>query len=154
MRKKILFTAFFAVFCIATVVIFMALLKSCNKNISPEAVVKLFNVALNQKDIEEMLEYIEPTEAQIINAAISKINDTIGGNTLSVIKSWLPFLSDFTDLELWPEYDCKIISTNVYDNSAKVLTQFVNVSNDDKYELEFILIKIESKWYIQYASKK
>ena len=116
-----------------------------------EKTFRLFVDALNQNHIATALEYVEPTEAQLIKFAINKADELTGNKIVKVFSKWFPFLSDFIGLDVIPELSPQIITVDESEETS-VITVTLN-TNDTVSFYDVYLIKIEEKWFIQYAKK-
>lgn len=153
--KKIFITVavLLSAIILLTAIFFVYSFKKTHNRSTAGDTVYSFIYALNNQNINDMLSCIEPSEAQIIEYAISKADDKIGSGTFSKLKNWLPFLSDFADVNLIPKFDLSIISTEVNDDTAAVTASLTGKESQNTYKCVFHLIKIETNWYIQYATK-
>lgn len=120
---------------------------------SAEKTVIAFIEVSNEQDINEMLKYIEPTEAQIISFGISKFDDVTNSSAFTKLKKWMPYVSDFTNLQFIPQFDVSINNCDLNDNNADVTATLTNQKNKSQIECVFRLIKIENKWYLQYVTE-
>lgn len=149
-KNRVVITAIFLFVMILCGVFGMKYYKNHNKN-TAEAAFNSFIYALNHDDVNEMLEYIEPTEASIITTALDKIDELTDSQIATVLTKWLPFLSDFTEFDILPELSPRIISILENDDEA-VIT--ISLDEDEQGTLyDVYLIRIDKKWYIQYAWK-
>lgn len=119
---------------------------------SAEKTVTAFVDSANDQNINKMLEYIEPTEAQLISFGISKLDEATDSETFSKLKKWLPYISDVTDLQVIPQFDVSVKNSEINDNNADVTAILTNKKSNAQTECVFKLIKIESKWYLQYVT--
>lgn len=120
-----------------------------HNNNKPESAFNSFVYALNQDDIDGMLIYLEPTEAEIASAALAKIDEITDSQIVATLVKWLPFLSDFTDAKFLPKLNPTIQSVLEEDNKATITVSLDNT--DTLYDV--YMIKIDKKWYVQYAWK-
>lgn len=118
---------------------------------SPENTFNSFIYALNNDDIEDMLECIEPTEAQLVQLALDKIDDVTDSKIAVTLKKYLPFLADFTELDVFPELHTDIISTDIDKKNARLKIELDG--KEDKLYYDVYMIKLDDNWYIQYAWK-
>lgn len=115
----------------------------------PVKTIDSFIYALNHDNISEMLECIEPTESDIIKSGLEKIDEITDSEIAKKLTDYLPFLSAYLKVDIFPEFDVEIINTDV-DGKKAVVT--VSINDSEKY-YDVHLIKLDGKWYIQYASK-
>lgn len=140
--------------CILTLIAFLAgfagikYYRNHNNN-TPESAFNSFVYALNQDDIDGMLNYLEPTEAEAASAAIAKIDEITDSQIVATLVKWLPFLSDFTDTKFLPKLNPTIQTVSEEDNKATIT---VSIDNTGVF-YDVYMIKIDTKWYIQYAWK-
>lgn len=120
-----------------------------HNNNTPESAFNSFVYALNQDDIDGMLIYLEPTEAEVASAALAKIDEITDSQIVATLVKWLPFLSDFTDTKFLPKLNPTIQSVSEEDNKATIRVSLDNT--DTLYDV--YMIKIDKKWYVQYAWK-
>ena len=115
----------------------------------PVKTIDSFIYALNHDNISEMLECIEPTESDIIKSGLEKIDEITDSEIAKKLTDYLPFLSAYLKVDIFPEFDVEILNTDV-DGKKAVVT--VSINDSEKY-YDVRLIKLDGKWYIQYASK-
>ena len=115
----------------------------------PVKTINSFIYALNHDNISEMLECIEPTESDIIKSGLEKIDEITDSEIAKKLTDYLPFLSAYLKVDIFPEFDVEIINTDV-DGKKAVVT--VSINDSEKY-YDVRLIKLDGKWYIQYAAK-
>ncbi|MBO5559097.1 DUF4878 domain-containing protein [Ruminococcus sp.] len=118
-----------------------------------KTVVSFINVA-NDQNLKKMLEYIEPTEAQIIESAIDKLDSATESTAFTKFKKWLPYISDFTELKPIPQFDSTIVNSEIQDKNANITVTLTNRKTSKETECVFYLIDINGTWYIQYAIPK
>lgn len=118
---------------------------------SAEQTVTSFIKAANDQNVNRLLGYIEPTEAQLIELAVERLDSVTDSTAFTKFKKWLPYIADATDLEPIPQFDTRILVTAIEDNSADVNAVLVNTKNDTETECTFKLILIDEKWYVQYV---
>lgn len=117
---------------------------------SAEKTVISFIDSANDQNVSSMLDHIEPTEAELIELGISKLDTVSESSAFSKCKKWLPYIADMTDLELIPQFDAAVSDSAVRDNSADVTAELTNKKTGKKTDCVFRLISIDGKWYIQY----
>lgn len=125
-----------------------------NKNHSqkrPENAFNSFIYALNNNNIEDMLECIEPSEAELIQLALDKIDEITKSKLVATLTKYLPFLADFADFNIFPELHPDIISADV--DKKKATLKIELDGKEDKRYYDVYMIKLDDKWYIQYAWK-
>lgn len=117
----------------------------------PEDTFNTFIYALNDNNVEDMLECIEPTEAELIRLALDKIDDVTDSKLVATLVKYLPFLADFTEFDILPELYPDIISA---DTDTKNSTLKIKLDGkEEKLYYNVYMIKLDNKWYIQYAWK-
>lgn len=119
---------------------------------TPEKTVRSFVNALNDQNANDMLDCIDPGEAEYIRMAASFLEDDLGVESISEMRTWLPFMSAFADVTVWPRFDIEILEVTNEDSSAKLNTRFINKNDGSTFEYEFKLISSDSRWYIQLVS--
>ena len=119
-----------------------------------EKTVYSFIVAANDQNIEKMLEYIEPAEAQIIETGINKLDSATESTAFTKFKKWLPYISSLTDFEPIPQFSPTIIDSEIHDNNAVITSTLKNKKTNKQTDCVFYLININDNWYIQYALPK
>lgn len=122
-----------------------------HNNYTPVSALNSFVYALNQNDVEQMLEYIEPTEAEIVRLAIKQIDKMTDSKIAATFTKWLPFLTEFTKLDFIPEIELDIVAVSEDGNNAKITIMLDPNERTEYYDI--YLIQIEKKWYLQYAWK-
>ena len=140
--------------CILTLIAFLAGFAGIkyyknHTNNTPESAFNSFVYALNHDYIDGMLNYLEPTEAEVASAALAKIDEITDSQIATTLVKWLPFLSDFTDAKFLPKLNPTIQSVSEENNKATIT---VSIDNTDVL-YDVYMIKIDTKWYIQYAWK-
>lgn len=118
---------------------------------TPESTLNSFIYALNNDDINGMLEYVEPTESELIKIGLKKFDDITDSKIAEKITTWLPFLSDFLEFNAFPELHPEIVDV-IIDGEKSTITIKIEHDDEDTY-YDVYLIQIENKWYIQYAWK-
>ena len=150
-KNKVIVSVVVSVLVIALIGLVFILYNNRNSN-KPENTIRKFVVALNNDNINGMLEYIEPTEAQLIQNGISKL-ERITNTSLDKLIDILPFVTYISDTNLFPEYDIEIVSSDIQDdNTAIVRMVATSKDNDTSTTLYVYMINIEDTWYIQYAT--
>lgn len=115
----------------------------------PIKTIDSFMYALNHDNIKGILDCIEPTEADAIKFGLEKIDEITDSEIAQKLTDYLPFLSAYLKIDVFPEFDIEIIDTDV-DGKKAVVTISIN---DSETYYDIHLIKLDNKWYIQYASK-
>ncbi|MDE5771962.1 MAG: hypothetical protein K2I06_10120 [Ruminococcus sp.] len=116
----------------------------------PVKTINSFMYALNHNNINGMLDCIEPTESELIKSGLEKIDEITDSEIAEKLTDYLPFLTAYLKVDLFPkEFDVKIIKTEVDGKKAVVTVSII----DSKIYYDIYLIKLDGKWYIQYASK-
>ncbi|MBD5160372.1 MAG: hypothetical protein HDT23_09060 [Ruminococcus sp.] len=117
----------------------------------PEDTFNTFIYALNDNNVEDMLDCIEPTEAELIQLALDKIDEVTDSKLIATLVKYLPFLADFTEFDILPELHPDIISA---DTDTKNSTLKIKLDGkEEKLYYNVYMIKLDDKWYIQYAWK-
>lgn len=116
---------------------------------TPEKTLDSFINVLNHEDISGILDYLEPSEAEILKSEFEKNNEITDSEIIGKLKDYLPFLSELMQSEVLPEFDIKIKNTNIDDKNSVISVDI----NDTELNYNIYLIKINNKWYIQYALK-
>lgn len=122
--------------------------KSQRRN-NPEKTLNSFVRALNHNDINGMLDCIEPTEAELIELGLKKIDEATDSEIAGKLKDYLPFLSAYLKVDIFPEFEIEITNTDI-DGEKAVVTIDINES---KQYYNIYMIELDDKWYIQYALK-
>lgn len=150
-KSKIIVSIVVSVLVIALIGLVFIFYNSRNSN-KPENTIHKFTTALNNDNINGMLEYIEPTEAQLIQSGISKL-ERITNTSLDKLIDILPFVTYISDTDLFPEYDIEIVSSNIQEDNTAIV-RIVATSKDSNISttLDVYMINIEDTWYIQYAT--
>ncbi len=117
----------------------------------PENTLNSFIYALNNDDINGMLEYVEPTEAELIKIGLKKFDDITDSKISEKIATWLPFLADFLEFNAFPELHPEIVDMIIESEKSTITIKIEHDDEDTYYDV--YLIQIEDKWYIQYAWK-
>ena len=145
--KSILIVLIIILICIG--VILGIFFYKISKNKTPEKILNLFVYALNYDDVDGMLKCIEPSEAELIENELKEINDITDSEISEKFTDYLPFLPNYLKADTFPEFDIEIISKYT-DNKNLIITIDIN-NTGINYDVYFI--KINCKWYIQYALK-
>ena len=111
---------------------------------SPEGTVKSFIYAARHSDISGMIDYIDPTEAAVLELVVGKGGEnSIGGAAAKKI------LSDFVKNDLYSYLNPEILSCE--ENNMKATVKVKIDIKDVPHYYDFHLIKGEwATWYIQY----
>lgn len=147
-KNKLIIVCILVLIAVLAGVIGIKYYRNHNNN-TPESAFNSFVYALNQDDIDGMLNYLEPTEAEIASAALTKIDEITDSQIVTTLVKWLPFLSDFTDAKFLPKLNPTIQSVSEEHNKATITVSLDNT--DTLYDV--YMIKIDNKWYVQYAWK-
>ena len=116
---------------------------------NPEGTVYSFVQAVNDQNLNDMLDCIDKTEVKYIKKGAEFIGDKIGTENLSKITTWLPFMSAFADIQMWPKFDLEIQNSKIEEDSADIKVELTNLNDEKKTEYEFHLEKdVDDKWYI------
>lgn len=137
------------VLIMGTVFIFMHYKNQSKK--SPEDTFNLFIYALNNDNVEDMLECIEPSEAELIQFGLNKIDDITDSKLIATLTKYMPFLADFTEFDIIPEIHPDVLSVDADKDNATVTIELDGKENKLYYDV--YMIKLDDKWYIQYAWK-
>ena len=125
-----------------------------NDTTKPECTIHFFETALNNDNINGMLDCIEPSEAKIIRDTISKV-ENITGQSLESLIDIIPFISFVSSTDLFPSYSIDVVSTNIDDNDTTAIAQInvtpKNLENPTATMLDVYMIKIQDVWYIKYV---
>lgn len=153
-KNKIIIGTMIAIIFILIVGVIFTVYVRRNDTSKPEHTIRSFETALNNDNINGMLDCIEPSEAQIIKDTISKV-ESITGQSLDGLIDILPFISFVSSSDLFPSYNLEVISTNIdEDESTAIVTIEATPTDKEDSEstlLDVYLIRIEDVWYIRYA---
>ena len=139
------------VLCLAGILVFLLYQKEHKEQESqPQAAVEAFITELNERDIDGMLRYIEPSEAELIRKGLEKIEGVSDSALMSLLKKTLPFL-EHSGTEQLPEFHPDILSVKEDETTAVVTICFSGSEGQQFYDVH--LIRIGESWYIQYAWK-
>ncbi len=126
-----------------------------NDTTKPETTINSFVSALNDDNINGMLDCIEPSEAQTIRNGISKL-ESYTGKSFDKLIELLPFISFVSSTDLFPEYSVEILSTQLSDDGTTAIVQItatpIDTESSQSLSFDVNLIKIQDVWYIRYAT--
>ncbi len=107
--------------------------------------------AINRNDFNSALNYIEPTEAQLIRLALEKFDKITGSNSINILSKWFPFFSAISGVDVVAELSPTVLSVDEQSDTS-VIT--IAIRTGDALSFYHVyLIRIEETWYIQYAKK-
>lgn len=150
-KKPVVILVVIAVIILSVGAVFGFMYHKHHSQKRPENTFNSFIYALNNNNIEDMLECIEPTEAGLIQLALGKIDDVTDSKLVATLTKYLPFLADFTDFDILPELHPDIISADVDKKNATLKIELDG--KEGKLYYDVYMIKLDDKWYIQYAWK-
>lgn len=140
-----------AVVVAAVIIIVICLQKKEEKKPTPQDAVMGFVAEYNQENINGMLEYIEPSEAELIRSGMQKLDELANSESMKQLVKWMPFLATVAKDVIFQKIEPEIVRVKEDENNAVVTISLENAGKLSYYDVH--MIKIEEKWYIQYAWK-
>lgn len=110
----------------------------------PEDTVITFSEYFNSGEYRKMLYYVDPSEAKLIRKALKYVPDELTDSTLEIL---LPFLSDATNVKLYPD----IVDVQEEKKRAVVTVKFRKLDEVNLYDV--YLSKKNGFWYVKYVWK-
>ena len=110
----------------------------------PEDTVITFSEYFNSGEYRKMLYYVDPSEAKLIRKALKYVPDELTDSTLEIL---LPFLSDATNVKLYPD----IVDVQEEKKRAVVTVKFRKLDEENLYDV--YLFKKHGFWYVKYVWK-
>lgn len=129
---------------IGTLLLSALLLFCIRASSDPEDTVITFSEHFNNGEYRKMLYYVDPSEAKLIRKALKYVPDELTDSTLEIV---LPFLSDATNVKLYPD----IIDVEEEKKRAVVTVKFRKLDEENLYDV--YLTKKHGFWYVKYIWK-
>lgn len=141
-NKKSILIAAAAV--LGTILLSFLILFCIRASSDPEDTVITFSEHFNNGEYHKMLYYVDPSEAKMIKRALKYVPDELTDNTLEIV---LPFLSDATNVKLYPD----IIEVEEEKKRAVVTVKFKKLDENSLYDV--YLTRKHGFWYVKYIWK-
>jgi len=119
----------------------------------PEKTVEKFFKAVKSLDIKGMIQYIEPSQAQQVQAVLNISNDLLGihvEDAAILLNTFLPFISP-TDSSAINAIEMKILGKSINNDTAEVNVKITYPSDQnlqESVEATYHLTWIDKNWYI------
>lgn len=113
-------------------------------SVDPAETVIAFSEHFNSGEYRKMLRYVDPSEAKLIKKALKYVPNELTDSTLEIV---LPFLSDATNVKLYPD----IIEVEEEKKRAVVTVKFRKLDDNNLYDV--YLTKKYGFWYVKYIWK-
>lgn len=130
----------------------IVLMTGCSRPDPGKTVEKFINAA-TKLDIKGMMQYIEPSQAQQVQAILNVSNDLLGihvEDATMLLNTFLPFLSP-TDSSAINAIEMKILGKSINNDTAEVNVKITYPSDQnlqESAEVIYHLIWIDKNWYI------
>lgn len=141
-NKKVLLIVVAAV--LGTILLSFLILFCIRASSDPEDTVITFSEHFNSGEYRKMLYYVDPSEAKLIRKALKYVPDELTDSTLEIL---LPFLSDATNVKLYPD----IVDVQEEKKRAVVTVKFRKLDEENLYDV--YLSKKHGFWYVKYVWK-